>query len=124
MPDNSWSSALLCARSKMLNGTIPRNELSAILLMAELAYVAKKSLGEQVKEIIYLTDSTIALAWIHNTNIKLRSFIHSRAESSRRLIQMTVNRDEIPLFHVEGLLNLADLLTKHHAVGTAEVCIG
>jgi len=124
MPDNSWSSALLCARSKMLNGTIPRNELSAILLMAELAYVAKKSLGEQVKEIIYLTDSTIALAWIHNTNIKLRSFIHSRAESSRRLIQMTVNKDDIPLFHVEGVLNLADLLTKHHEVGTAEVSIG
>ena len=124
MPDKSWSSALLCARSKMLKGTIPRNELSAILLMAELAYVAKKSLGEQVTEVIYLTDSTIALAWIHNTNIKLRSYIHSRAESSRRLIQMTVNQDEIPLFHIEGVLNLADLLTKPHILETEDVSIG
>ena len=123
-PENTWSCALLCARSKLLKGTIPRNELSAILLMAELAYVAKKSLGNQVKEIVYLTDSTIALSWIHNTSIKLRSYIHSRAEASRRLIQMTVNSECIPLFHIDGNSNLADLLTKPHVIETDNVSIG
>ena len=42
--------------------TIPRNELSAILLCAELAFMIKSSLGSEIGEIIYLTDSTIALS--------------------------------------------------------------
>jgi hypothetical protein len=76
--DGSWSTSLLCARSKLMKGTVPRNELSAIMLMSELAYIAKRALGEKVKDIIYLTDSTIALCWIHNTQIKVRAYISTR----------------------------------------------
>jgi len=51
---------------------------------------------------------------MHNINIKLRAFTFARVEASRRLIQMTTGAEEIPLFHIEGSTNLADLLTKHH----------
>ena len=36
-----YSSALLTAKSRMMKGTVPRNELSAMMLMTELAFVAK-----------------------------------------------------------------------------------
>ena len=109
-----WTCRLLASRSKLMSATIPRNELSAIMMMAELAFVVKKSLGSRVERIIYLTDSTIAMCWMHNINIKLRAFTFARVEASRRLIQMTTGAEEIPLFHIEGSTNLADLLTKHH----------
>ena len=35
----SWSCGLIESKSKLLRATIPRNELSAILLMTELGYV-------------------------------------------------------------------------------------
>ena len=112
--DGLWTCRLLASRSKLMSATIPRNELSAIMMMAELAFVVKKSLGSRVERIIYLTDSTIAMCWMHNINIKLRAFTFARVEASRRLIQMTTGSEEIPLYHIEGSTNLADLLTKHH----------
>ena len=45
-----------------------RNELAAILMMAQLAYVTKKSLGDRVGQIIYLTDSTIAFGMDQKPN--------------------------------------------------------
>ena len=50
----------MSAKSKLMKGTIPRNELSAIMLMTEVAFVVKKSLGDRVESVIYVTDSTIA----------------------------------------------------------------
>ena len=44
--DGSWHTALLCSKSRLMKGTVPRNELSAILLMAELAFIVKKALGD------------------------------------------------------------------------------
>ena len=114
LQDGSWTCNLLASRSKLMNATIPRNELSAIMLMAELAFVVKKSLGSKIEKIIYLTDSTIAMCWMHNINIKLRAFTFARVEASRRLIQMTTGTEDIPLYHIDSPNNLVDLLTKHH----------
>ena len=41
----------------------PRNELTAIMLMTELAYIVKRAIGPRVKEVIYVSDSMIALSW-------------------------------------------------------------
>ena len=122
--DESWTCNLLASRSKLMNATIPRNELSAIMLMAELAFVVKKSLGSKVEKIIYLTDSNIAMCWMHNINIKLRAFTFARVEASRRLIQMTTGLEDIPLYHIDGSNNLADLLTKHHDLSIQDISIG
>jgi hypothetical protein len=122
--DGSWSTALLCSKSKLMKGTVPRNELSAILLMTELAYIVKRSLGSKVGEVIYLTDSTIALSWIHNTNIKVRAYIFSRVQAARGMIELTTGSKKIPLFHIDGKLNLADLLTKPHELSVEDLGIG
>ena len=73
--NGDWSCAMFTARSKLMNSTIPRNELSAIMLMTELAFIVKRSLEEKVSEVVYVTDSTIAMSWCHNPNIKLRLYV-------------------------------------------------
>ena len=50
-----WSCSL-ATKSKMMNETIPRNELSAILLCAELEFKVKSALGSEVGEVIFATD--------------------------------------------------------------------
>ena len=122
--EGNWFSSLLCSKSRLLKGTVPRNELSAILLMVELAYISKRALGNKVKEIVYLTDSTIALCWVQNTHIKVRAYIFSRVQAIRRMIQMTTESECIPLFHIEGKQNIADLLTKPHDVQIQDLSIG
>ena len=122
--DGNWHTALLCSKSRLMKGTVPRNELSAILLMAELAFIVKKALGDQVGDIIYLTDSTIALSWIHNTRIKVRAYVFARVQSTRKLMEMTTENKTVPLFHIDGTANLADLLTKPHEISMKELSIG
>ena len=112
LADGSYSCSMLTARSKLLKATVPRNELTAVMLMAELAFIVKRALGDKVEEIVYLTDSTIALSWCQNTSLKLRMFVYNRVESIRRLIQWTTDSEEVPLFHIQGMRNMADMVTK------------
>ena len=120
--DGSFSCQLLTSKSKLMNGTVPRNELSAIVMMTELAYICKKALKEEVGEIVYVTDSTIALSWCTNMSIKLRLYVHNRVETIRRMIEWTVGENpELPLFHISGKLNIADLLTKPHCIGAEDM---
>ena len=122
--DGSWSCSLITAKSKLMKSTIPRNELSAIMLMTELAFIVKTSLGERVSEVVYITDSTIAMSWCHNTNIKIRLFVKNRVETIRRMIEWAGDEDEIPLYHIDGLMNVADVLTKKHEMSVEKVTIG
>ena len=122
--DGSWSCSLLASKSKMMDATIPRNELSAILLCTELAFLVKKALGDRVGEIIYVTDSTIALSWCNNTNLKLRLFVYNRVMTILRMCEWTTGAKEIPLYHIESDLNLADLLTKKHPLQYKDVSAG
>ena len=115
-----FSNQLLTAKSKLMSATVPRNELSAILLTTELAFIATRALQGLVKNFVYVTDSTIALAWCHNVNKRLRLYVHSRVESIRRMIEWTTGDDtKVPLYHIESGLNIADLLTKEHDISPA-----
>ena len=107
-----FSCHLLTAKSRLLDATVPRNELSAIMYMTELVLKVQRILGSKVKEIVYATDSSIALAWCHNTTLKLRLFVYNRLEAIRRMVQWTLDDKSLPLFHVSGALNLADWVTK------------
>ncbi|XP_023320317.1 uncharacterized protein LOC111695291 [Eurytemora carolleeae] len=119
-----WSCSLLAAKSKLMKETIPRNELSAILLCTELAFMVKSSLGSEVEEVIYLTDSTIALSWCSSETIKLRLFVYNRVMTILRLLEWTTGTMEEVLFHIDGSQNLADLLTKEHDIGIETVSKG
>ena len=92
--------------------------------MTELAFITKKSLRNRVSEIIYVTDSTIAMSWCHNTTIKIRLFVKNRVETVRRMIDWAIDSEDIPLYHIDGTLNVADLLTKPHELSVESVTMG
>ena len=45
---------MVSAKLKQMKGTIPRNELSAIMLMTVVAFIVRKAFGDRVGEIIYV----------------------------------------------------------------------
>ena len=106
-----------------MDATIPRNELSAILLCIELAFLVKQALGDLVDEIIYCTDSTIALSWCKNMTVKLRLFVYTRVMTVFRMCKWTTGKAEVPLFHIDGKIILADLLTKQHELSVKAVTL-
>ena len=94
-----------------MKATVPRNELSAIMLGTELIYLVAKSMGTKVEDVIFATESTIGLSWCCNPTKKLRLFVFSRVEKIRRMIDWTTGCDYCPIYHVDGTMNHADLLT-------------
>ena len=69
LKDSTWSCALVASKSKLMKATVPRNQLVA------------KSMGSTVEDMIFATDSTIALSWCCNPSKKLRLFVFSRVET-------------------------------------------
>ena len=125
--DGNYSCTMLVSKSRLMKGTIQRNELSALMLLTELAFIAKRAIGDRVQEIIYLTDSTITLAWCQSSGRRLRLFVNNRVETVKRMIQWTLDSedgDKLPLYHVDGTENIADLLTKKHDISQNQVSIG
>lgn len=113
--DGTYSCQLLTSKSQMMDGSIPRNELEAVCLMAKLAFLVSKALGSIVEDILYFTDSTVALSWCHNTEKKLKMYVFNRVSTARRYMQWAKPAAEtISLFHIDGKANIADLLTKSH----------
>ena len=107
-----------------MKATVPRNELSAIMLGTELIYLVAKSIGSRVEDVIFATDSKIALSWCCNLTKKLRLFVFSRVETIRSMIEWTTGRDYLPLYHEDGDLNLSDLLTKKHDLTIEDLSTG
>jgi hypothetical protein len=113
LTDGSYSCKLLSSRSKLLKESVPRNELEAIRVVAGLAYDIKHSLGDMVSDVIFVTDSVIALSWCHNLDKRLRLYCFNRVSEILRLIQSIMpDLDSLPLYHCDGKINPADLVTK------------
>ena len=94
------------------------------MLGTELVYLVAKSIGPKVEDIIFATDSTIALSWCCNPTKKLRLFVFSRVETIRRMIEWTTGHDYLPIYHVDGELNPSDLLTKKHELTVKDLSTG
>ncbi|GFY60656.1 DUF1758 domain-containing protein, partial [Trichonephila inaurata madagascariensis] len=58
--------------------SIPRLELSACLLLAQLVEKVRLSLQVHLAKIILHTDSTIAIAWINTSANQLKTFVGNR----------------------------------------------
>ena len=108
LTNSTWSCALVASKSKLIKATVPRNDISAIMLGTELVYLVAKSIGPKVEDIIFATDSTIALSWCCNPTKRLRLFVFSRVETIRRMIEWTKCSEFLPIYHVDGELNPAD----------------
>ena len=124
LKDSTWSYSLVASKSKLMKATVPRNELSALMLVSELIYLVAKSMDKKVKYVIFETDSTIALSWCYNPTKKLRLFVFSRVETIRRMIEWNTGREYLPIYHVDGNLNLLDLLTKKHDLTVEDLSTG
>ena len=126
LKDGSYSCQLLTARSKLLTQTIPRNELESVKLMTELAVDVKHALGTRVKEVLYFTDSTVAMCWSHTVTKRLRMFALHRVIDIRMNIlgRENILDDSLPLYHIDGKLNVADLLTKRFDLKPLDISAG
>lgn len=111
MKDGSFSTQLLCAKSKLTkNTTIPKAELKGVVMGASVGHIVKKCLGILCKEVTYVTDSTIALYWINADSRPLETHVRNAVVEVRRL------SDPEDWFHVESAENVADIATRKSSI--------
>ena len=83
--------------------------------------MVKIALGDQISEVIFVTDSTIAMSWCSNPTMQLRLFVYNRVTTILRLFEWTIGSKNDHLFHIDGNLNLANLLMKKHDIRIKDV---
>ncbi|XP_063979914.1 uncharacterized protein LOC135163938 [Diachasmimorpha longicaudata] len=72
---------LLCSKARVApinSPSLPRLELCAALLLADLYVAVKKAINHQISRIILWSDSTITLHWINTSPHKLLVFVANR----------------------------------------------
>jgi len=94
LPDGSYTCSLLCAKSRIMRNTVPRNELEAILLCAETSMTVQHSLRGRVKEVFYFSDSNIAICWVLNTQKRHRMWVHNRIKEIRNAVKWVSQGEE------------------------------
>ena len=122
LPDGSYTCDLLLAKSRLMSHSVPRNELEAILLAAEAALLVRKALGDRVEDVFFFTDSVVAMCWVLNTRKRLRMFVYNRVQSIRAAIrQVADGLETVPLYHIEGTQNVADMVTKPRKITNSDL---
>ncbi|MBM3938553.1 MAG: hypothetical protein FJ333_07870, partial [Sphingomonadales bacterium] len=110
-----FSCCLVTARSKIVNNlTVPRAELRAAVIGVSAAHIIKCNLGDRCGEILYVTDSTVCLHWIHQDDRPLQVAVRNAVIEIRRL-----SKPEEWL-HIESSLNVADLATRRATIDDIE----
>ncbi len=98
---------MVASKSKLTTKlTIPKAEMTACAMGCVLAYLVKLNFENYVKKITYVTDSMVALYWIHCDTRPLQTGIRNLAIEVRRFCDVTSWR------HVESAQNIADVLTR------------
>ena len=106
--DGSYNCNLICAKSKLVHmTTVPRAELRGAVLGATLAHAVKQSIGEHLGRVIFVTDSTIVLHWLHQDSRPLHTLVRNSVIEVRRLSSLK------DWHHVESAFNIADLGTRN-----------
>jgi len=101
--------ALMCSKGRiapMKQMTIPRLELMAAVLSAKADVALRSELRLQVKQSYFWTDSEIVLAYLNNHTARYQVFVGNRVS------QITKQTDVKQWFHVPGIDNPADLITR------------
>ena len=105
--DGTYSCQLVTGKSKLVNKlTIPKAELRAATLAVHLAHSVKFSLGSQMRQSVYVTDSSIVLHWLSNDQRPLETLVRNSVIDIRRFTSPS------QWHHIESELNIADLGTR------------
>ena len=115
--ETEFKCQLVGARSKLVSKmTVPRAELRACVMGACFADVVRRSYRGLVRRIIYVTDSSVALTWIHTDNRPLQVGVRNAVIQIRRF------SDPEDWRHVNTDVNPADLGTRTACV--EDICAG
>ncbi|GFV75187.1 integrase catalytic domain-containing protein [Trichonephila clavipes] len=86
--------------------SIPRLELCACVLLAQLVKKIRSTLRLNISDIVLHTDSTIALAWLNTPANRLKTFVANRVAKVQELTE------GFQWNHVPSVLNPADLVSR------------
>ena len=110
LPGNSSSCYLLTAKSRVApikNVTLPRLELCAATLLAQLVNRVVEIFDIEFERISFWSDFQITLAWIKDCPSRWKTFVANRV--AELLIELT-NKEE--WFYIKSRDNPADFITK------------
>ena len=114
--NGNWSCQLLTAKSKLMNMSVPRNELHSLLIATELVYATVVSLSLPLEEVLIVTDSLVSLCWVSNQRSKNKVYVQNKIITINRYIRWIQDRlgsdSKVDIAHIAGTVNPADLLTK------------
>lgn len=100
---------LICGKSRVApikNTSLPRLELCAATLMAELTTRLQNIIPNKIDETFYWTDSTIVLAWISSPSYTWSTFV------SNRIAKIQDVSSAHQWLHVPSPINPADVLSR------------
>ncbi|KMQ82612.1 hypothetical protein RF55_22379, partial [Lasius niger] len=86
--------------------SIPRLELCACVLLAQLVTKIRSCLRCEMDGVMLHSDSTIALAWLKTPANRLKTFIGNRVSKVQQLTE------DCQWFHVPSALNPADIISR------------
>lgn len=111
LPNGTIKIEIICAKSKVAPlkvESIPRLELCGLLLLSDLMKVVTESYSSKFKidKSFCLTDSSVTLCWAHSSPHLFNVFI------ANRISKIQQNIDISNLFHIAGIDNPADVLSR------------
>ncbi|XP_026686181.1 uncharacterized protein LOC103518638 isoform X2 [Diaphorina citri] len=111
LKDGSITVQLVCAKSKVAPlkvETIPRLELCSLLLLSKLmkSVIDTYSVKYKMSGYFGLTDSTVALCWVHGSPLQWNVFVANRVSKIQNNLDCKV------IYHIPGTDNPADSLSR------------
>ncbi|XP_066914217.1 uncharacterized protein [Clytia hemisphaerica] len=106
--NGTYSSQLVFARSKLVPqpSTQPRAEMFAALINVHTGEVVKRAFQQHHKGCLKITDNTIVLHWISNTELQLKQWVRNRVIEVHRLTNIEDWR------FIDSNQMMADLATR------------
>lgn len=118
--------ALIAAKARVTPSksvSIPRLELTAALVAAEIGHMIKESLTLQITEEYFWSDSKVALGYINNDAKKFHVFVANRVSKIRELTKPSqwhhIVSEENPADHCSRGLHVTELVSSNWLTGPA-----